>query len=435
MKRNPGFTLVELLVVIAIVAVLAGLLFPALFQAREKGRQATCLGNVRQINDAIIMYAQDNHGIMPDFADVWRNIHLADKIYVCPNVGRAYANAYGYNLRTAALPLATLACPARTLVTGDGQGPDNRLYTEYFKSDGSSDRGQDPSYRHRGRMVAGFLDGHAECVKPVDADLSFPGDNIRGLKAFTEKFCVDVNTEWALHKKVYEEKDRLKELTVTGIPVTPCPHTGGGSVCTGPYLNHFIATLTEETSLLPTHFLHNHGAGAGYDTPFIIHLLDTISFGWDYKMVMLIENKEEPPNPLAEDEVRRYHLLIDIDRAVGDVEHDANQGGSAHRHPRLMTRAEIDALLYYGLAVAGSVPGYGGLGDLKNESGHLFAELFIDPENAEAKARVSDEYAAKIAGMKAGLKAHCPDMDEEYWDWLKTARGKHKTKSTPLTLE
>lgn len=57
-----GFTLIELLVVISIIAILAGLLFPVFARAREKGRQAICMSNLRQLTLAMLMYAEDHDG-------------------------------------------------------------------------------------------------------------------------------------------------------------------------------------------------------------------------------------------------------------------------------------------------------------------------------------------------------------------------------------
>jgi prepilin-type N-terminal cleavage/methylation domain-containing protein/prepilin-type processing-associated H-X9-DG protein len=63
--RRRGFTLVELLVVIGIIAVLMGILLPALNRARESGRRVQCLSNMRQLGMAFMMYVQENKGKFP----------------------------------------------------------------------------------------------------------------------------------------------------------------------------------------------------------------------------------------------------------------------------------------------------------------------------------------------------------------------------------
>ena len=98
------FTLIELLVVIAIIAILAAMLLPALNKARERGRNATCQGNLRSLGQAVVLYAGDYQDYIP-----WGPANKSDlrEVGWGRECNHGLLNKYGYVPNT-----KTFMCPS-----------------------------------------------------------------------------------------------------------------------------------------------------------------------------------------------------------------------------------------------------------------------------------------------------------------------------------
>ena len=104
-RNNSFFTLIELLVVIAIIAILAAMLLPALQQAREKGRTAKCVSNLKQVGTCLLMYAQDNDDWSVPYANPggtnkeWRYrisyYNQTENLFICPSQDKTTVMGYG----------------------------------------------------------------------------------------------------------------------------------------------------------------------------------------------------------------------------------------------------------------------------------------------------------------------------------------------------
>jgi prepilin-type N-terminal cleavage/methylation domain-containing protein/prepilin-type processing-associated H-X9-DG protein len=133
-RAAPGaFSLVELLVVVAIIAILAGMLLPALSKAKSKGQQISCLSNLKQLTLCWTMYADDNDGrLAPNNVKGAWGEEASDDSWVAGNarLDRTNRNIENGKLFKYNRSAAIYRCPAdRSTVTGAENLPRTRSYS------------------------------------------------------------------------------------------------------------------------------------------------------------------------------------------------------------------------------------------------------------------------------------------------------------------
>ncbi|MFZ9856352.1 MAG: prepilin-type N-terminal cleavage/methylation domain-containing protein [Limisphaerales bacterium] len=212
---EQGFTLIELLVVIAIIAILAGLLLPALAKAKDSGRRAACTGNLRQIGIAIHAYAQDHSGWMPYGPQAPPFSHPSELYPSTGSPTSLLSLRDGHPAGLGLLLASTLAQTPRVLFCPGSDQPTD-AQAELVKVGTNQARGS-YYYRHGGVTEMFFTPP----TMPPSLKLEDPGNNrngvpIRALAIDTQFLCSEDVAVFNLRPKTHHRRATCNVLFIDG---------------------------------------------------------------------------------------------------------------------------------------------------------------------------------------------------------------------------